>query len=151
MEQGREIGMDAEQKQKLAALCAQQHVGVLTTHGEEWPTAHLQAFGQTDDLDVILIMLADAEKYHNLLKRPQATVVVDIETRLMSQPCKWHARRYRDWPKRSLGTAPNGDELKEHFLTKNPFEEPFFGYDTLPHDAHYAEAYLVCEWLGGYV
>ena len=37
--------MDAEQKQKLADLCAGQHVGILTTQGEEWPTAHFQAFG----------------------------------------------------------------------------------------------------------
>ena len=38
--------MDAEQKQKLANLCAQQHVAVLTTQGEAWPTAHLQALGR---------------------------------------------------------------------------------------------------------
>ena len=78
--------MDAEQKQKLADLCAQQHVAVLTTQGEAWPTAHLQACGQTDELDLIFIMLADAEKYSNLLTRPRRRLRLIIETRPMLQP-----------------------------------------------------------------
>jgi len=57
--QGKETFVDAEQKQKLADRCAQQHVSILTTAGKEWPTAHLQAFGQTDDLDLIFIILVD--------------------------------------------------------------------------------------------
>ena len=113
--------MDAEQKQKLADLCAQQHVGVLTTQGEEWPTAHLQAFGQTDALDLIVIMLVDAEKYHNLLKRPHATVVIDN-------------RDTGDVSTLQVARATIQGLAKEVVRDSaewNPFEEPFFGYDTL--------------------
>jgi general stress protein 26 len=69
--------MNAEQRQKLAALLAQEHVLVVTTHGEEWPTATMQAFAETEDLDIILIMLETAPKFQNLLKRPQVTMHVD--------------------------------------------------------------------------
>ena len=31
--------MEAEQREKLAALLAQEHVAVVTTRGEDWPTA----------------------------------------------------------------------------------------------------------------
>ena len=44
-------------QQKWSKSYPKNAVGLLTTQGEEWPTAHLQAFGQTDDLDLILIML----------------------------------------------------------------------------------------------
>lgn len=44
--------MDAEQRQKLGALLAQEHVLVITTQGEEWPTATMQAFAETKDLDL---------------------------------------------------------------------------------------------------
>ena len=62
--------MEAEQIQKLAALLAQEHVAVVTTQGEEWPTATMQAFAETENLDIILIMLESALKFQNLLKRP---------------------------------------------------------------------------------
>ena len=42
--------MEAEQARRLAALLAQEHVAVVTTHGEEWPTATIQAFAETDNL-----------------------------------------------------------------------------------------------------
>ena len=123
--------MDAEQKQKLADLCAQQHVAVLTTQGEAWPTAHLQAFGQTDELDLIFIMLADAEKYSNLLTRPQATVVVDNRDTADVSTLQVARATIQGLATEVARDSAEWDELKERFLTKNPFEEPFFGYDSL--------------------
>ena len=123
--------MDAEQKQKLADLCAQQHVGVLTTQGEEWPTAHLQAFGQTDALDLIVIMLVDAEKYHNLLKRPHATVVIDNRDTADVSTLQVARATIQGLAKEVVRDSAEWNELKDSFLKKNPFEEPFFGYDTL--------------------
>ena len=38
--------MDESQRQKLAELFAQEHVAVIITQGEEWPTATLQAFAE---------------------------------------------------------------------------------------------------------
>ena len=43
--------METEQKQKIAALLAKEHVAVVATLGEEWPTATMQAFAETPDLD----------------------------------------------------------------------------------------------------
>lgn len=123
--------MDAEQKQKLADLCAQQHVAILTTHGEAWPTGHLQAFGQTDELDLIFIMLADAEKYQNLLTRPQATVVVDNRDTADVSTLQVARATIQGLATEVARDSAEWDELKDRFLTKNPFEEPFFGYDSL--------------------
>ena len=59
--------MEQSQKQKLAELFAQEHVAVIVTHGDEWPTATLQAFGETPDLDLLFIMGDTAEKFQNSL------------------------------------------------------------------------------------
>ena len=123
--------MDAEQKQKLADLYAQQHVSILTTDGEEWPTAHLQAFGQTDNLDLIFIVLADAEKYQNLLKRPQVTVAIDNRDTANVSTLQVTRATIQGLAKEVARDSAEWNELKDIFLKKNPFEEPFFGYDTL--------------------
>jgi len=123
--------MEAEQKQKLAALLAQEHVVVITTQGEEWPTATMQAFAETENLDIILIMLESAVKFQNLRKRPQVTLHVD--TRDTGDVKTFQVIRAslqglaREVPKGSR----EWDELKELFLQKNPFEAPFFKYDAL--------------------
>ncbi len=104
---------------------------VLSTQGEEWPTGHFQAFGQTVDLDLIVIMLDGSEKYLNLLKNPQLTAVIDnrdtgdvTKLDIIRATIQGIAREVqRD--------TPEWNELKDLFLKKNPFEEPFFGYDTL--------------------
>ena len=123
--------MDAEQKQKLTDLCAQQHVAVLTTHGATWPTAHLQAFGQTEELELFFIMLADAEKYSNLLTRPQATVAIDNRDTADVATLQVARATIQGLATEVARDSAEWNELKERFLTKNPFEEPFFGYDTL--------------------
>jgi hypothetical protein len=123
--------MNAEQKQKLAALLAQEHVLVVTTQGEEWPTATMQAFAETEDLEVILIMLESAVKFQNLLKRPQVTLQVDtrdtgdVKTfQIIRASIQGLAREV------SRGNV-EWEAMKAVFLKKNPFEEPFFRYDTL--------------------
>ena len=123
--------MDAEQKQKLNHLLTQQHVLVLSTQGDDWPTGHFQAFGQTNDLDLILIMLDSADKYHNLLKRPQVTAVIDnrdtgdiTKLDIIRATIQGTAREVEK-------ESAEWNELKDLFLKKNPFEEPFFGYDAL--------------------
>jgi hypothetical protein len=72
--------LTAEQKQKLAAVFAKEHLGVLITQGEEWATGTMQAFAETDALEIIFIMAANAEKYENVLKRPRVTVMVDTRS-----------------------------------------------------------------------
>jgi hypothetical protein len=54
------LALDATQKEKLAALLAQEHVAVLVTQGENWPTANLQAFAETPEFDLLFIMGGNA-------------------------------------------------------------------------------------------
>ena len=122
--------MDQSQKQKLAELFAQEHVAVIVTQGDEWPTATLQAFAETSDLDLLFIMGDTAEKFQNLLKRPKVTVIVD--TRDVGDVAKFQISR--SVVQGIASEVPKGaewDALKDLFLKKNPFEAPFFGNPAL--------------------
>lgn len=122
--------MDEEQKQKIAALLEDQHVLVIATQGEEWPTTTMQAFAETDNLGVVVIMANNSEKYQNLIRDPKVTVHVDTRDKGIE---RFRVARAsirgvaREVPKDSA----EWNQLKGSFLKKNPFEEPFFGRDTL--------------------
>jgi hypothetical protein len=64
------VPLDAAQKEKLVALLAQEHVAVLVTQGEKWPTANLQAFAETPEFDLLFISglspYLDAQRGHPL-------------------------------------------------------------------------------------
>jgi hypothetical protein len=103
----------------------------VATHGEEWPTATMQAFAETPDLDVILIMLESAPKFQNLLKRPKVSLLIDDratgDVKILQVIRVSIQGVAREVEKRST----DWKELQAIFLKKNPFEEPFFGYDAL--------------------
>jgi general stress protein 26 len=123
--------LDETERKKLAKLFEAQHVAVLVTDGDQWPTATLQAFGETDDLDLIFIMNESAEKFQNLIKRPKATVLIDMRdhgdietfrvTRAVMQTIASDVKR----------DSAEWNSLKASFLKKNPFEAPFFNAPTL--------------------
>ena len=122
--------MDESQKQKLTEPFAQEHVAVIVTQGEQWPTATLQAFGETAELDLLFIMGDSAEKFQNLLKRPKVTVIVD--NRDVGDVSKFQISRCV--VQGIASEVPKGaewDSLREIFLKKNPFEAPFFGNPAL--------------------
>lgn len=139
------MALDATQKEQLAALMAQEHVAVLVTRGDRWPTANMQAFAETPELEVLFIMGGNAEKFRNLAKHPEATVLVDtrdvgkVET--FDVPRAWIQGLASEVPK----GEPDWDRLKAIFLKKNPFEELFFKDDGLkmirikPQRVSYAE------------
>lgn len=123
--------MDEVQRQKLAALLVQQHLALIATNGEEWPTATLQAFAETPELDLLFIMIDTAEKFQNLIKRPKVTVFIDSRHNL--EPANLDIARVSiqgiasEVPFASAQATP----LKALFLAKNPFEEPYFGHPAL--------------------
>ena len=122
--------MDESQKQKLAELFAQEHVAVIVTQGEKWPTATLQAFAETSELDLLFIMGDTAEKFENLRRRPHVTVMVD--NRDVGDVSKFQIKR--SVVQGIAGEVAKGaewDSLKDIFLKKNPFEAPFFGNPAL--------------------
>jgi hypothetical protein len=125
------LALDTTQKEKLAALLAQEHVAVLVTQGDGWPTANLQAFAETPELELLFIMGGNADKYQNLIKRPEATVEVD--NRDVGKVPSFEITRA--WIQGLASDVARGsaewESLKAIFLKKNPFEEPFFKNDGL--------------------
>jgi pyridoxamine 5'-phosphate oxidase-like protein len=120
-----------EQKQKVATLLAQEHVAVLITLGDHWPTGTMQAFAETDGSDLIFIMGGTAEKYLNLLKRPHTTVLVD--TRDVGKIATFDVARVsiQGTAREVKRESAEFETLKAIFLKKNPFEAPFFGNPAL--------------------
>jgi hypothetical protein len=45
---------------------AQEYTAVPVTCGDRWPTANMQAFAETSELEIIFIMDGNAEKFQNL-------------------------------------------------------------------------------------
>lgn len=123
--------LTAEQKQKLADLFSKEHVAVLITQGENWPTGTMQAFAETEDLDVLFIVGATAEKYVNAMKRPNVTVLVD--TRDVGDVPTFQVARasIQGIASEVQRNGPEWETLKAVFLKKNPFEAPFFGNEAL--------------------
>jgi len=123
--------VNAEQKEKLAKLFGQEHVAILITQGDQWPTGTLQAFAETPDLDLLFIMRFSAEKFQNLKKHPKVTVMVD--TRDVGNVATFEIARASvqgEAVEVARDTA-EWEAMKAAFLKKNPFEAPFFGNDTL--------------------
>lgn len=120
-----------EQKQKLAELFAKEHVAVLVTQGEQWPTGTVQAFAETADLDLLFIMGGSAEKFQNATKRPHVTVLVD--TRDVGDVPTFQVARasVQGLASEVSRDGAEWESLKALFLKKNPFEAPFFGNDAL--------------------
>jgi len=122
--------VEKEHRERLATLLRDQHVLVLTTLGPEWPTATLQAFAETEDLHLILIMSEESERYRNIQRNPRVTVHVDTRDRGIEG-----FRVARASIRGLAHEVPRGSEewerLKAIFLAKNPFEEPFFGMPIL--------------------
>lgn len=123
--------MDETQRQKLASLLAKEQVAVLITHGEDWPSAAMQAFAENERLDLIFIMGVNSDKFQSLLKHPKTTVLVDTRdtgkvetfdiTRALIQGTAHEVPR----------DSAEWESLKAIFLKKNPFEAPFFRGDAL--------------------
>ena len=76
-------------------------------------------------------MLVGAEKYENLLKRPHATVAIDNRDTADVSTMQIARATIQGMAKEVARDSDEWNELKDIFLKKNPFEEPFFGYDTL--------------------
>jgi len=116
--------MDESQKQKILNLFASQHVAIIITQGAQWATATMQAFAETPDLDLLFIM-GDTEKFQNLIKNPNVTVVVDARD-------KGDIPTFRVNRATVYGIAieiPRGaewDAMQAMFVKKDPFEKPFF-------------------------
>jgi hypothetical protein len=122
--------MTEEQKKQIATAMAAEHVGVITTIGEEWATSTLEAFAETPELDIVIILAESSDRFQNVKQRPQVSFLV---THRYGEVPKFQIQRLtgrgiaREVPKDS----PEWNQLKPLFLKKNPFEEPFFGNPAL--------------------
>jgi nitroimidazol reductase NimA-like FMN-containing flavoprotein (pyridoxamine 5'-phosphate oxidase superfamily) len=126
-----EMNMDEAQRQKLSALLAQQHLAVIVTNGDEWPTATMQAFAETPQLDLLFIMIDSAEKFQNLVKRPKVTVLIDSRHNLEPSNLDIVRASIQGIASEVPFASAEAGTLKALFLAKNPFEEPYFGHPAL--------------------
>lgn len=122
--------MTGEEKSKITALMADEHVAVVTTVGEPWPTATLEAFAETSELDIVVIMGDKAERVANIAERPHVSFLI---VNRYGDVAKFQVKRLSG--RGTASAVASGSEewnhLKAIFLAKNPFEEPFFGNPTL--------------------
>jgi len=123
--------MEPEQKERLAALLAGEQVAILVTQGEQWPTATMQAFAETSELDLIFIMNDSSEKLQNLLKHPYVTVYVDARERGKIETFEISRVLIQGVASEVARDGPEWEPLKAVLLKKCPFEAPFFKYPTL--------------------
>ena len=126
-----ELGVEPEQKERLAALLAGEKVAVLVTQGEQWPTATMQAFAETPELDLIFIMNDNSEKLQNLLKHPYVTVYVDARERGKIETFEISRVLIQGVASEVARGGPEWEAFKTVLLNKCPFEAPFFKYPTL--------------------
>jgi hypothetical protein len=121
--------IDDTQKRKLLDLFGSQHVAILSTLGRDWPTATMQAFAETPDLDLLFIM-GDSDKYRNLVGNGAVTVLIDDRDK--GDVPTFRVNRATIYGSASeIPRGPEWDALKEDFVKKNPFEERFFANDAL--------------------
>ena len=76
-------------------------------------------------------MGADADKFQNLIRNPNVTVLVD--TRDVGNVATFQVARasIQGIAQEIAKDGPEWEPLKALFLKKNPFEEPFFKNDGL--------------------
>jgi general stress protein 26 len=123
--------VEAEQRERLASLLAGERVAILVTQGEQWPTATMQAFAETPELDLIFIMNDSSEKLQNLLKHPYVTVYVDARARGKIETFEISRVLIQGIASEVAHDGPEWEPLKAVLLKKCPFEAPFFKYPTL--------------------
>ena len=138
--------MEAAQKQILAALLAEQKVAILVTQGTDWPTATMQAFAETAELDLLFIMNDSSGKFQNLLSHPKTSVYVDAREKGRVETFEISRVLIQGIASEVPRDGAEWESCKEILLSKCPFEAPFFKYPTLrmmrikPSRASYAGA-----------
>ena len=123
--------MEAAQKERLAALLAEVQVVILVTQGEQWPTATMQAFAETPELDLLFIMNDATEKFQNLLKHPYVSVFLDAREKGKVETFEISRALIQGVASEIERDSAEWESSKEIFLKKSPFEAPFFKYPTL--------------------
>ncbi len=137
--------MTEDQKKKIVETMAAEHVAVITTIGDEWATSTLEAFAETPELDLVIILGEKTDRFQNVAKRPQVSFLV---THRYGEVPKFQIVRLsgRGIAREVAKDSPEWNELKALFLKKNAFEEPFFGNPALrmlsikPKTIKYADA-----------
>jgi general stress protein 26 len=123
--------VEAAQREKLAALLAEVKVAILVTQGEQWPTATMQAFAETPELDLLFIMNDSTEKFQNLLKHPYVTAYLDAREKGKVETFEISRVLIQGIASEVPRDGAEWEIAKEIFLKKSPFEAPFFKYPTL--------------------
>jgi general stress protein 26 len=123
--------MEQDQRNRLKQLIAEEQVAVFVTQGEQWPTATMQAFAETPDLDLLFIMVDSSDKFQNLLTHPNVTVLIDARDKGKVATFEITRATFNGIAQEVARDGAEWEPLKAMFLKKLPFEAPFFNYPTL--------------------
>jgi uncharacterized protein YuzE len=123
--------MEQDQKDRLERLMAEEPIAVFVTQGNQWPTATMQAFAATPDLDLLFIMVDSSEKFQNLLAHPNVTVHIDAREKGKVATFEITRATFNGIAEEVARDGAEWEPLKAMFLKKLPFEAPFFNYPTL--------------------
>jgi hypothetical protein len=122
--------MDESQRQKLAELFCSGACGGDRDPGRKMANRNAAGVRRDSRARLLFIMGDTAEKFENLRRRPEVTVMVD--THDIGDVSKFQISR--SVVQGIAGEVAKGvewDLLKDIFLRKNPFEAPFFGNPAL--------------------
>jgi general stress protein 26 len=123
--------MEDAHKERIAALLADVKVAILVTQGEQWPTATMQAFAETPELDLLFSRNDATEKFQNLLKHPYVTLYLDAREKGKVETFEISRVLIQGIAGEIVRDSAEWEAMKEVFLKKSPFEAPFFKYPTL--------------------
>ena len=127
--------METAQKERLAALLAEVQVAILVTQGENWPTATMQAFAETPELDLLFIMNDATEKFQNLLKHPYVTVFIDAREKGKVETFEISRALIQGVAIEIERDSAAWQASKEIFLKKSPFRGSLLQVPDAAHDA----------------
>jgi hypothetical protein len=68
--------MTDEQRDQIDVVMDAEHVAYITTLGDEWPTATLEAFAETPELDIVMIMGEQSDRFQNVARRPNVSFLI---------------------------------------------------------------------------
>ncbi|MGH7908154.1 MAG: hypothetical protein ACREP6_16155 [Candidatus Binataceae bacterium] len=117
--------MTDEQKNQIAAVMAAEHVAFISTLGDEWPSLTLEAFAETPELDIVIIVGESTDRFQNVSRRANVSFLVE---KRFGDVSKFQITRLsgRGVAREVEKNSGEWEKLKAVFLKKNPFEEPFF-------------------------
>lgn len=121
--------------QQLPALADRDHpnkVGILVTQAPEQPHTTVLAFLSSSDDDIFLITFPETFKSQQLKRHPRCHFVMDERASYtFERAIEWNYTIIEGDAYRIANGSTLFEEVRQAFIDKNPWEQPFFIHDNL--------------------